>query len=140
MPLGIDEGGTFTDFVFVPPEGGELKITKVSSDQAATLGVFLQGLNQMGLSLDAVDRITYGTTISTNAVLQRTGPDIGLLCTRGFRDVLDHQRWHQRVLYDLHQTRPAALVLRRYRCQITERTSAAGDVIAGPNESEIQEA
>jgi N-methylhydantoinase A len=137
MSLGIDEGGTFTDFVFVSPEDGEIRIAKVGSRDKETFGVFLEGLSQIGLSLKDVDRLVYGTTVGTNAIVERKGAEIGLLCTKGFRDILDHQRWHQRVNYDLHQTRPAALVRRRYRCQITERTSGYGEVLIEPDPEEL---
>ena len=137
--LGVDEGGTFTDFVFIS-DNGEIQNTKVHSGGSRIIDTFLKGLQQMGIPLEEVDRIIYGTTRATNAVIEGSGPEIGLLCTRGFRDILDHQRWHQRVLYDLHQKRPEAIVKRRYRCQISERTSGEGKVLFEPQKSEIQEA
>jgi len=115
-------------------------MTKITSKDRETFGVFLEGLKQMGLSVEDVDRIVYGTTVGANAIIERKGARTGLLCTRGFRDILDHQRWHQRVQYDLHQTRPEALVSRRWRAQITERVSGEGEVLLEPDEEEVKKA
>jgi N-methylhydantoinase A len=134
--LGVDVGGTFTDLVLVADDG-RVNIEKVVSRPGQGLASILEGLAQLAVEPTAVDQISYGTTIATNSVIERKGARVGMLCTRGFRDVLDHQRWHRRTLYDLHQTRPEPLVPRRHRLEVTERVSAAGEILREIDEQDV---
>src|SRR5207244_7370 len=93
--LGVDVGGTFTDLVLVT-EGGQVHIEKVRSRPTDGFASILEGLTRMGVDPAAVKQISYGTTIATNSVIERKGARVGMLCSRGFRDVVEHQRWHRR--------------------------------------------
>ncbi len=139
MRLGVDVGGTFTDLVLVTDDG-QVRIGKVLSRPKEGFASIQEGLEQMGIPATALDQISYGTTIATNSVIERKGAKVGMLCTRGFRDVLEHQRWHRRTLYDLHQTRPDPLVSRRLRLEVTERVAADGEVLCQLDEQELREA
>ena len=130
MRLGIDVGGTFTDLVYMSADG-KTRIEKVLSRPDDPFGAIREGLEKLGVPFDQIEQISYGTTIATNCILEKKGAKTGLLCTRGFRDILEHQRWHRRTLYDLHQVRPAPLVRRSLRLEVTERTSAHGGSARG---------
>lgn len=135
--LGVDVGGTFVDLALVD-EGGRIQIEKVPT--SGSEGIFdcvLQGLAKMGLEPSALQRIAFGTTIATNVVLERRGARIGLLCTKGFRDILEHQRWHRRHQYDLHEVRPDPLAPRWLRLEIDERTAADGTVLKTVAEEDV---
>jgi N-methylhydantoinase A len=134
--LGVDVGGTFTDLVLIT-ETGQVSIEKVLSRPKEGFASILEGLTRMGVDPAAVKQISYGTTIATNSVIERKGARVGMLCTRGFRDVVEHQRWHRRTLYDLHQSRPEPLVARRDRFNVTERVSAGGDVLQEIDEQDV---
>jgi N-methylhydantoinase A len=121
-------------------DDGRVRIEKVVSRPREGLASILEGLTQLTVEPAAVDQISYGTTIATNSVIERKGARVGMLCTRGFRDVLDHQRWHRRTLYDLHQTRPEPLVPRRHRLEVTERVSAAGEILCEIEEQDVLDA
>jgi N-methylhydantoinase A len=137
--LGIDVGGTFTDLVFLSSDG-KILVEKVPSRPDDPFGAILDGIHKLGIPTDQIDEISYGTTIATNCVLERKGAKTGLLCTSGFRDILEHQRWHRRTLYDLLQTRPTPLVPRYLRLEVTERTAADGEVLTEVAEESVSDA
>lgn len=139
MRLGVDVGGTFTDLVYVS-DRGDVRIGKVPSRVNDPMEAIKEGLEQMGLALADVCEIVFGTTVATNTVIEKKGARTGLLCTEGFRDVLEHQRWHRRSMYDLQQTRPAPLVERALRIGIRERVSAAGEMLAAVNPAQVRAA
>lgn len=137
--IGIDVGGTFTDFVLSGAEGSQLLLHKspsVPSDPAAGVIEGLRGLAQMqgedlaGL-LSATSMIVHGTTVTTNAVLTERGARTGLLTTEGFRDVLEMRRGvrSRTHLYDNSYVAPPALVPRWMRLPVRERVDAAGAVL-----------
>src|SRR5581483_5098250 len=134
--LGVDVGGTFTDLVLVTDDG-QVRIGKVLSRPKEGFASIQEGLEQMGVAATALKQVSYGTTIATNSVIERKGARVGMLCTRGFRDVLEHQRWHRRTLYDLHQTRPDPLVPRRHRLEVAERVAADGTILGELDEREL---
>src|SRR4051812_33295894 len=89
ISIGIDAGGTFTDYVVYDPRDGRLEIGKVSSTpdapQAAVLSALIEGESRVA----PVDRVVHGTTVGTNALLEQKGARVALLTTRGFRDTLE---------------------------------------------------
>ncbi|MGL4651007.1 MAG: hydantoinase/oxoprolinase N-terminal domain-containing protein, partial [Caldilineaceae bacterium] len=126
--VGIDVGGTFTDFVVLDPEaqGGGLRIHKVSTtpdDQSRAIVAGLRALN-----LPAA-QIVHGMTVATNALLERKGARTALLTTAGFGDILAIGRQNRPQLYALHQQRPPALVAPALRLEVAERIDAAGKVL-----------
>ena len=126
--IGIDVGGTFTDFVLLD-ETGELKVEKVLSSSLAAYQAVADGLSRLGVKSEDISRISYGTTIATNTLLERSGAETGLIATEGFRDVLEMQRWHRKELYDLHQSRPEPFVRRSRRVTVPERVAGDGTVL-----------
>ena len=99
--IGVDVGGTFTDFYAVDDASGEIHVGKTPSTPANPAEAILTGLlalcEQSAIPLDAIRRLSHGTTVGTNALIQRKGARIALITTRGFRDLLEIGR----------QTRPA---------------------------------
>ena len=97
--LGIDTGGTFTDFVFY--DGKSLKIHKVLSTPEAPETAILKGISEMGLTMQAL-RIIHGSTVATNAVLEGKGARTVYVANRGLQDVLTIGRQARRELYNWH--------------------------------------
>src|SRR5262245_27034613 len=139
--LGIDIGGTFTDVAIVDEATGGIGVVKVPT----TPGDFAEGvLAGLGKALaagpidpEAVALLAHGTTVVTNALLERKGARCGFIATRGFRDLLELRRSSKASLYDLLQDGPDILVPRRFRFEITERIDAQGDVVLPLAEQEI---
>ncbi len=125
--VGVDIGGTHTDIVVI--DGDELLLHKVPSTNAAPADAVHQGLAELGIDLADVELFAHGTTVATNAVIQRAGAVTGLITTRGFRDVLQIRRTTRGELYDLQWDPPAELVPRALRLEIDERTAADGEVL-----------
>jgi N-methylhydantoinase A len=132
--LGIDVGGTFTDLALLDEGSGGLVVGKVPSVPADPSEGILNGivrlLAEAGVSPDRVSYLAHGTTVSTNTLLQRKGARTGLITTRGFRDLLEIARQRRPSLYDLHARKPAPLVPRPLRMEVSERVMADGRVRA----------
>lgn len=130
--LGIDVGGTFTDLALLDEESGLLVVGKVPSVPADPSEGILNGivriLAEAGVSPGRVTYLAHGTTVSTNTLLQRRGAKTGLITTRGFRDLLEIARQRRPSLYDLHAPKPAPLIPRSLRREVTERVLADGSV------------
>jgi N-methylhydantoinase A len=126
--LGIDTGGTFTDFVLLEEETGELRTAKVPSTPAEPARTIASGLAQL-LNGELVDQLVVGTTIATNAALERRGPRLIYLTTEGFQDVPFIGRLDKEFLYDLHWQKPKPLVRRRDCLGVLERVDYRGRVV-----------
>jgi N-methylhydantoinase A len=136
---GIDVGGTFTDLVLVDEATGEVRLAKVptSADNQA-FGV-LAALEKTGVSLAQLGTIVHGTTTTTNAMLERKIPRVGLITTRGFRDILELGRRTRPRPYGLTGSfRP--LVERELRLEVDERMDADGAVVRPLDESGVEQA
>ena len=130
--LGVDIGGTFTDIIVLAPDGTiySKKVPSTPDDYSLAIesGV-LELLGESGISAADLREFAHGTTVATNAVIERRGGRVALLTTRGFRDVLELGRFRSPRLYDLSFRKPEPLVERRLRFEIDERTSARGEVL-----------
>lgn len=126
--VGVDIGGTHTDIVAIAD--GALRLHKVPSNNAAPAEAVQRGLEELGISLAETELFAHGTTVATNAVLQRGGATTGLITTSGFRDVLQIRRTTRGELYDFQWDPPAELVPRRRRREVEERIGADGEVLA----------
>src|SRR3954468_21581499 len=133
--IGIDVGGTFTDLVAMD-QGGATTLTKLpSTPHDPSIGV-LDGLEllaqRLGLDRAALlaqtDRIVHGTTVATNALLERKGARLGLLTTEGHRDVIEMREGLKDDRYNLRMPPPEQLVPRRLRLAVRERIRADGRV------------
>ena len=130
--LGVDVGGTFTDLVLVAPDG-VARTCKVLSTTANYALAIITGIRELtgqaGIPARDIGEIIHGTTVATNAILERRGARTGLLTTDGFRDLLEIGRLRLSRLYDLDFERPAPLVPRRWRREIRERMNHRGEVV-----------
>lgn len=127
--IGIDVGGTFTDVVALEHSSGTLMALKVPSTSGALARGVLDGLAQLPPQA-LQSTIVHGTTVATNAVLEGRGARTALITTRHFRDVLEIGRQSREYMYDLRQHgRPAALVPRHLRLEISERLDYQGRVL-----------
>lgn len=139
LRIGVDIGGTFTDFAVLDPETGSFDIGKVLSTPADPDEAVLAGLRDLvegsGRRLSDVTELVHATTIATNTVIQRKGPPTALLTTAGFRDVILIGRQKRWELYDNSAGRPAPLVPRHHVFEVPERMRFDGSV-----ETELDEA
>jgi N-methylhydantoinase A len=122
--LGIDVGGTFTDLVALVD--GRVVTAKVPSTPRDQAEGVLRALAAAGLDAARVTAFAHGTTVATNALLERRGARTALVTTAGFRDVLEIGRQQRPALYDLAAGRPPALVPRELRFTVDERTGPDG--------------
>ncbi|HVQ76617.1 MAG TPA: hydantoinase/oxoprolinase family protein [Candidatus Binatia bacterium] len=130
--IGADIGGTFTDLILVDDAGGTFQVGKVLTtperpDDGVLAGLGLT-LEAAGVPAAAVAHVIHGTTLFTNALIERRGPRTALVTTRGFRDVIEIAREHRYDIYDLHLRRPRPLAPRSLRFEVDERVLADGTV------------
>ena len=138
MRVGVDTGGTFTDFVF--ESGGALRLFKIASTPADPSRAIIAGLKRIALETGARLReieVIHGTTVGTNALLERRGAKTALVTTLGFEDVLVIGRQARPALYDLNAIRPAPLVTEDLRFGVRERITATGEVLESLTEEEL---
>jgi N-methylhydantoinase A len=124
--MGVDVGGTFTDLVAVV-DGGRVVTAKVPSTEDQSQAV-MTALEAAGIRPEEVQTFAHGTTVATNALLERKGARSALVTTEGFRDILEIGRQNRPSLYDLNADRPAALVPRDLRFTVAERMGPDGVV------------
>ncbi len=132
---GIDIGGTFTDIVYYqPPQSdkdmGVLRMHKVPSTPQNPAEGLLNGLATLDGAYDAT--IIHGSTVATNALLERKGARAVLITTEGFADVLEIGRQDRPALYDIMQQRPPVLIPREHRLTLPERLDYMGEVLHSP--------
>lgn len=133
--VGIDIGGTFTDFVVYASSDQSLQRLKILSTPSDPAAAVLQGLAQ--LSEHANRHIVHGSTVATNAILERKGTPTALITTKGFRDVLLIGRQDRPELYDLFPFIPPPLVPREWCFEIMERIDYEGNVVMPLQENEL---
>jgi N-methylhydantoinase A len=127
--LAVDIGGTFTDVVLINTEGKVL-VTKVPTTPHDPTEGLLNGIRKTGAPISEVKYFAHGTTIALNTLLQRNGAKVGLITTRGFRDVQEIMRTNRPDMYNLQQDKPEPLVPRYLCYEISERLNHEGDEIA----------
>ena len=131
--IGFDIGGTFTDFILADEATGRLHLHKcLTTPEDPSIGA-LEGMTDLlraaGVDLAEVGQVVHGTTLVTNSIIERTGARLGLLTTRGFRDILEMGTEQRYDIHDLFLTFPKPLAARRDRREITERVSRDGAVL-----------
>lgn len=138
--LGVDIGGTFTDVVL--EAGGRLHSTKVLTTYAAPEDAILEGMRQVcakaGLPPAALTRIIHGTTLATNALIERRGARTALVTTEGFRDVIEMRTESRFEQYDLNLVLPEPLIPRDHRFTLRERVDAGGQVLVPLDRAEVE--
>ena len=135
--VGIDVGGTFTDVVMIASDG-QVKVTKgPSTPRDQSVGA-VEATNRLDLPLSSLRSIVHGTTVATNAILERKGAVTALVTTAGFRDVLELQRQERSNIWDLYIRKIEPLVPRHLRFEVNERIGARGQIVAPLDEGEIR--
>src|ERR1051325_3854992 len=131
--VGLDIGGTFTDFVLYDGAHRRISLHKCLTTSHDPSVAALAGLGELageaGIAIADIGEIIHGTTLVTNAIIERRGAKVGLLTTQGFRDVLEMGTEQRYDIYDLFLKFPAPLVPRRRRIEIPERMDAHGRVV-----------
>src|SRR6516225_180850 len=129
--VGVDIGGTFTDIVLIG-SGGSIHTKKVSSSVENYAAAIFDGLAELffetGLTGVAIEEVRHGTTVASNAILERKGARVGLITTQGFRDVLEIRTLRMPRLYDVGWTKPEPLVERYLRQVVDERVDHRGAI------------
>jgi len=136
--IGIDVGGTFTDVVVFDVNKCTISINKVSSTPHDIVEGVIKGLEEAAVSCNEIERFIHGTTVATNAVIERKGAKAGLITTKGFRDVLEIRRTTRGELYNIRWTPPSPLIPRSKRKEVDERTDAFGRVLKEPIPEEVE--
>src|SRR5215469_10176918 len=130
--LGVDVGGTFTDLVLVTEDGRVItrKVLSTSGDYAEAIFAGIDDvLREADIAGPSVEELIHGTTVATNAIIERRGARTGLVTTEGFRDLLKIGRLRLMRLYDMDQERSPPLVRRRWRFEVAERLDHRGEVV-----------
>jgi N-methylhydantoinase A len=135
--VGVDVGGTFTDLFYYDEDAARFRTAKVPSNRGDEAIGFLEGLKTFG-PLAQLGSIVHGTTVGTNALLERKGARIGLITTRGFRDVLEMRRRDRRHTWGLWGDF-VPVVDRDLRLEVGERTMADGTVREEIDPEEVRE-
>ena len=139
MVIGVDVGGTFTDILALDEISGTVKVAKTPSTWGDQSIGFLEGILSVTEDLSAVATVIHGTTVATNALLERKGAKTGIITTAGFRDVLEMRRRDRPQTWGLWgQFVP--VVERQNRIEVAERTLADGTIRQAVNEQEVKAA
>src|SRR5215469_15901334 len=147
LTIGIDVGGTFTDLVAIDTSGHTVFAKSLSTPQDQSIGV-MAGLEELArrLNLSRADmlaetqRLVHGTTVATNALLERKSAKVALLTTQGHRDVLEMREGLKPNRYDLRSPPPEPLVPRELRFGVRERLKPNGEVLTPLDEASLAEA
>ncbi len=144
--IGIDVGGTFTDVVLINNETGHVSVVKVLNrheDRAETVVEGIERLlDETGIKAGEIDWISHGTTITTNAVIERKGAKTALITNKNFRDILEIGRFARpaELIYRVHEDKPAPLVPRYLRLGVSCRVDRHGDVVTELDEQDLAQA
>ena len=141
--LGVDVGGTFTDFVVFDPGSGSFSVGKtLTTPHDLALGIVRgarEAAERAGFQVGDISQVTYGTTLVANLLLERKGARVGLIATEGFRDVLETGTEQRYDMYDLTARRAEPLVPRRLRRTVRERVTWDGRVLVPLDPSSLDE-
>ena len=133
--LGVDIGGTFTDFVLF--DGKELKVHKVLSTPHNPAEAVFNGIRYLGVPKKQTS-VIHGSTVATNTLLERKGAKVALITTSGHEDVIEIGRQARSSLYDLFICRESPLVPQVFRWGVKERVTATGEVVSGVKKSDLK--
>ena len=137
--IGIDIGGTFTDIVL--RSSSEVLSTKVLTSSEAPVVPVISGIKKLvgdiGISLNDINRVVHGTTLATNAIIEKKGVKTAFITTEGFRDVIEMRTESRFDQYDLNIQMPPPLITRDKRFTISERLSATGEKLINLNKAEV---
>lgn len=140
LNIGVDTGGTFTDFVVFDDDNNTLNVAKTASTPEDPTVAFMNGLRELDIDLASVSRIVHGTTIATNAVLERNSDTAAVVVTKGHRDIVEIGQlrvYADNVIFNRHYQRPAPFIPRNMRYEISERIGPEGDVLLPVDDAEL---
>jgi N-methylhydantoinase A len=138
LRIAVDIGGTFTDFCILDEETGVMRVAKMSSTKDPIDGLFA-GLAQERIDLADVTLFSHGTTVATNALITRRLPRTAMVCTEGFRDVIEIRRANKEDLWDTYKDVARPYIPRRDRLTVRERVDAAGRIVTQLDEAGARE-
>ncbi|MFX0197171.1 MAG: hydantoinase/oxoprolinase family protein [Candidatus Hodarchaeota archaeon] len=138
--IGIDIGGAFTDLVGYDESTKELKWVKVESTPKDLSTGVIDCVTRSGIPPQEFEQIIHGQTVVINTIIERKGVKVGLITTKGHRDVLELQRANRRDMYNFRYKKPESLVPRYLRLEIDERTMADGTILTDLNKEQVAEA
>ncbi|CAA9536087.1 MAG: N-methylhydantoinase A [uncultured Thermomicrobiales bacterium] len=128
MKVGIDVGGTFTD-LYAFASDGRTATSKTPSTPPDFADGVMAALEAAEIDLREVETVVHGSTVVTNAVIERRFPKVAFLTTEGFRDLVQIGRYHRPSLYDPYGRKPPPLIPRRFLFEVPERVGARGEVV-----------
>ncbi|QIB66113.1 hydantoinase/oxoprolinase family protein [Kineobactrum salinum] len=129
LRVAIDVGGTFIDYVVLDEKSGDIRVDKQPVASAELTTAVLEGLERTVSDVGTIDQLLHGMTVSLNALVEGQGVPVGLLTTRGFRDVLEIGRGGRKQVYNLFYREPPPLVERHLRREVDERIDAQGNIL-----------
>ncbi len=137
--VGVDIGGTFTDVALQHPGGlSTCKVlTNYSQPEQAILDGIVKAADQAGIALGSIDQVIHGTTLVTNALIERRGAKLAFITTEGFRDVIEMRSENRFEQYDLNLSLPKPLVARQDRFTLNERMGPKGEVLLSLDPAEV---
>ena len=142
--VGFDIGGTFTDFILLDTRRSEIRLHKCLTTPLDPSVGAIEGLSELlsaaGLDFADVGEAVHGTTLVANALIERTGARVGLITTRGFRDILEMGTEQRYDIYDLFLQFPEPLVARRHRLEVDERLDRDGRVLTSLDPAQVRAA
>ncbi len=138
LRVAVDVGGTFTDICIMDETTGLIRIEKTASSPDPIDGI-MAGIGKAAIDLTEVALFSHGTTVATNALITRRLPRTAMVCTKGFRDVIEIRRANKEELWDAYKDVVKPYVPRRDRLTVSERVDAQGAVLTPLDEAEARE-
>ncbi|UHD43855.1 hydantoinase/oxoprolinase family protein [Aureimonas altamirensis] len=136
--VAVDVGGTFTDICIMDEETGAIRIEKTASTPDDPMQAIMNGVAQGGIDLADVSMFSHGTTVATNALITRRLPRAAMVCTEGFRDVVEIRRANKEDLWDTYKDVGKPYIPRRDRLTVRERVDATGTILEPLNEDDAR--
>jgi N-methylhydantoinase A len=143
--IGVDVGGTFTDLIYIDDEAGKVIVHKTPSTPADPSIGTVTGISELctmaGIEPAQLDQVFHGTTVATNIVIEHTGAKVGMITTRGYRDILHIARHKKPMNFSLWQNLPwqaQPIVRRRFRLTVNERIDKNGDILIPLDDDEVR--
>src|ERR1700684_3252681 len=134
LRVAVDVGGTFTDICIMDETTGLIRIEKIASSRDP-IDAIMAGVNKAAIDLGKVALFSHGTTVATNALITRRLPRTAMVCTRGFRDVIEIRRANKEELWDTYKDVVKPYIPRRDRLVVAERVDAQGAIVTPLDEA-----
>ncbi len=138
LRVAVDVGGTFTDVCIMDEETGQIRIEKTPSTPDDPMRAIMTGVSDAKVNLAEVTMFSHGTTVATNALITRKLPRVAMVCTEGFRDVVEIRRSNKEDLWDTYKDVAKPYIPRRDRLTVKERIDAGGKIIQDLDENEAR--